>query len=308
VETVQELLLRYSSCTFAPRTVNCYGKDWAHFVRWCEQERRVPLPAASETVLLYLTGRLQDGRKITTVRQYLSAINSEHRSHGFPAPAAAETRQLFSGAQRILCQQPSQKRPLSVDHARQICAGYGTASADVRDRAILTLGLASALRQSSIVDLDLADVEFVAQGMILRIRREKTDQKAKGRHIGVVLGHPPTCPVANLKAWLAVRGDDPGPLFTRFGHRQGSGKLSYERLWPKKVSQIVKAGVKSIGLDPRKYGGHSLRAGLVTAALESGCSQLVVAAQSGHKSLSSLQKYFRRADVFRANCSGMIGL
>jgi integrase len=308
VETVKELLLRFSSQTFAPRTIDAYGKDWAHFVAWCRAEKRAPLPADAETVLLYLTTRLQEGRKVTSARRYLTALNAEHRSHGYLAPASAEAGQLLAGAQRVLCQQPTRKKPLTVEQARRICAAYGDTPADIRDRAIITLGLASALRQSSIVDLDLADVELVERGFILRVRREKNDQKGQGRYIGVVLGHPPTCPVQNLRAWLAVRGEDPGPLFTRFRNRQGSGELSSSRLWPKKVSKIVKEGVRSLGLDPDRWGGHSLRAGLATAGFEAGVGELRIAATTGHKSLNSLRGYIRISDPFTSNVSGLIGM
>lgn len=308
METVKELLLRFSSQTFAPRTIAAYNKDWVRFLAWCAAEKRAPLPADAETVLLYLTSRLQEGRKITTARRDLTAINAEHRSHGYLAPASAEAGQLLAGAQRVLCQQPTRKKPLTVEQARKICAGYEGSPAGVRDRAILTLGLASALRQSSICDLDLADVEFVERGMILRIRREKNDQKAVGRYIALVLGHPPTCPVSNLRAWLEVRGTEQGPLFTRFRNRQGKGELGNARLWPKKVSKIVKEGVRSLGLDPDRWGGHSLRAGLATAGFENGVGELRIAATTGHKSLNSLRGYIRISDPFKNNVSGLIGM
>jgi integrase len=107
-----------------------------------------------------------------------------------------------------------------------------------------------------------------------------------------------------LEAWLALRGREDGPVFTRLDHaRQGAG----ERLTGNAIWVRVKRAVARIGLDPQQYGPHSLRAGLITAAGQAGVSHLVIARQSGHKSLDCLQRYFR-PDLFGANAAGMVGL
>lgn len=73
--------------------------------------------------------------------------------------------------------------------------------------------------------------------------------------------------------------------------------------WARNTELIVKSAVKRIGLDERLYGAHSLRAGFVTAAAESGAGELMIASQTGHRRM-----YFRRTDLFRANAAKMIGL
>lgn len=55
----------------------------------------------------------------------------------------------------------------------------GNRPKDVRDRALLLLGFATAMRRSELAALDVADVEFVVKGMLLTIRRSKTDQEAQ---------------------------------------------------------------------------------------------------------------------------------
>jgi site-specific recombinase XerD len=54
-----------------------------------------------------------------------------------------------------------------------------------RDRALLRVGFASALRRLELVALDVADLEECAEGVVLTVRRSKTDQESAGRIVGV---------------------------------------------------------------------------------------------------------------------------
>jgi len=163
--------------------------------------------------------------------------------------------------------------------------------AAVRDRALLTLGFAAALRRSELVGLDVVDVRFVPKGLLVRIRRGKTDQEGHGRDVGVFRGRrATTCPVRALRAWLFVRGREAGPLFP--GRRPGS------RLTGACVNQVVKRGCVLAGLDPRGYGAHSLRAGFVTAAAEAGMPETLIMQRTGHRSVQTVAKYVRPASAF----------
>ncbi len=84
---------------------------------------------------------------------------------------------------------------------------------DIRDRALLLVDFAGALRRSELVGLDLRDIEHVRQGMVLTLRRSNTDQDGQGRRIGVPYGRTRWCPVAALDAWLAVSGITEGAIF-----------------------------------------------------------------------------------------------
>lgn len=54
---------------------------------------------------------------------------------------------------------------------------------------------------SELVGLDLADVEFNRDGVVVSVRRSKTDQEGQGRRVGIPYGsHPQTCPVRAAQA------------------------------------------------------------------------------------------------------------
>jgi integrase len=77
---------------------------------------------------------------------------------------------------------------------------------------------------------------------------------------------------------------------------------------PCSIALVVKRAVASIGLEPAPYAGHSLRAGFVTAAVVQGVNEIAIMEHTGHRSLSTLRRYYRRGDPFQANACAMVGL
>jgi integrase len=88
----------------------------------------------------------------------------------------------------------------------------GTRLADRRDRALLLLGFAGALRRSELVALDINDIEETKEGLRVTIRRGKTDQEGKGATVAIVRGAV-SCPVAAYKAWIKAANITAGPVF-----------------------------------------------------------------------------------------------
>jgi integrase len=153
---------------------------------------------------------------------------------------------------------------------------------DVRDKALLLVGFAGALRRSELVALAVEDVEWVDGGVVVVIRQSKTDQEAAGQEIGIPYGSTPdTCPVGALKAWLEAAQITQGPIFRRVDQW---GNLGINALHPGSVADIVKKRVNVLGLDPAEFAGDSLRAGLATSAAQNGASELTIMAQTRHKS------------------------
>ncbi len=85
-------------------------------------------------------------------------------------------------------------------------------------------------------------------------------------------------------------------------------KVQERRLSDKAVVRLVKPDGADIGLEASKFSGHSLRAGLVTSAIQAGVDPLDVQRHSGHASLDMLKRYIRDATVFRENPTNKVGL
>ena len=81
----------------------------------------------------------------------------------------------------------------------------------LRDRALLLLGFAGAFRRSELVALDVADVADAKTGLLVTIRRSKTDQEGEGIIIAIARGDI-ACPALALREWLEAAGIETGPI------------------------------------------------------------------------------------------------
>jgi integrase len=165
----------------------------------------------------------------------------------------------------------------------------------VRDRALLLIGFAGGLRRSELVSIDVCDIERVRQGVVVTIRRSKTDQKRMGRRIGVPLGRSRWRPVAALDGWLERAGISEGPIFRPVDRHS---RVLGRRLSPEAICLVVRERVAAAGFDPAPFSGHSLRAGLATSAAQAGVASWRVRQRTGHASDAMLARYIRQGELF----------
>jgi integrase len=289
----------------SPATIRAYRWGWRHFVTWCEENGREALPASPETVALYLAGT-EASAKIASLQLRLVAIGQAHKTARLPNPAADElVTAAWQGLRREKGTAPLQKAPAMKSDLKAMVETLPDSLAGIRDRAILLVGFAGAFRRSELVALDMADVEFTTEGMVITVRRSKTDQEGQGHRKAIPMGLNGCCPVRALRRWLEASGIEGGPLFRgvdRHGH------LQPERLSGQSVALVVKKAAAAAGLDATNYSGHSLRAGLATSAAAAGASERAIMAQTGHRNVQMVRRYIREADLFRENAAAAVGL
>jgi integrase len=79
--------------------------------------------------------------------------------------------------------------PLTVTEIAQILKRIDTsAPIGIRDRAVILLGYASAMRPGEVSALDVGDIITKPAGILINVRRSKTDQDARGQLVGVARG------------------------------------------------------------------------------------------------------------------------
>jgi site-specific recombinase XerD len=278
----------------APRTRHEYQRAWRTFNAWCAQTRQLALPAAPETVALYLTARATAGRKPATLEQDLSAIAAAHRFAGHVSPRKAEVViQVRAGIRRALSVAPVTKAPLLAGEIKDVVAALPNSLQGLRDRALLLVGFAGAFRRSELVAIAFEDLQLGADGLRVLVRRSKTDQEGEGRTVGIPRGGD-ACPVSALHAWLVASAIDAGPIFREVTK---AGQLGAQALSGRSVARIVKRAAAAAGLDPDNLAGHSLRAGLATSAAQAGATERAIMRQTGHHSAEMVRRYIRDAEV-----------
>ena len=255
-----------------------------------------PLPTSAEAVAAFLAFDSKNGTKPTTLSRRLAAIRYAHALAGHPSPTASEAvKATLRGIKRTFRHAPVRKAPATSDRVAAMVALTGDGSRGLRDRALLLLGFAGAFRRSELVALNLEDLEFCEDGLLVTIRRSKTDQEGDGATIAIARGSG-ACPVDALLDWIAASQIASGPIFRPVSKK---GRVLNRRLSDRAVADLVKAYARRAGLKAGDFRAHSLRSGFLTLAAGKGASIFKMMDVSRHKSVETLRAYVRDAELFR---------
>ncbi|HEY0777218.1 MAG TPA: site-specific integrase [Gemmatirosa sp.] len=286
----------YAGRAQAPATVRAYTSDVAVFSAWCAARSHASCPAAATTIAVFLADEAQRGIKPSTLARRVAAIRYAHVGAGLEPPTdAPEVRQVMRGIRRTVTTRPTRKAPATAECVVAMLAHCPATLAGLRDRALLQLGFGGAFRRSELSALDVADLEEKADGLLVTVRRSKTDQEGAGAVVAVARGVR-DCPVAAVRAWLTAAAITTGPAF-RPVSKEGRPRVA--RFSAYSVGELVKAYAARAGYDPATFGGHSLRAGFLTSAAERGKPLDRMMAVSRHKRVDTVLGYIRRADDFK---------
>ena len=305
LEDVAERLRGFIQGAKAENTIRAYVSDWAHFEDWCRESALESMPATASTVALYLAAH-SDCLKPSTLRRRLSSISKIHQFSGHTTPTRDPlVRTAWDGIRRAKGTRQSGKKPLLTDGIREMVDTLPDTLTGLRDRAIILTGFAGCMRRSEVVGLNVEDLSFVKEGMVVLISKSKTDQAGEGLRKGLPYGSGETCPVRAMKWWLEAAAIYSGPVFRSIDRH---GNISDRRLSDKSVANIVKSACLAAGLDPALYAGHSLRSGLATQAAISGVSESAIIKQGAWASEKMARRYVRDGNLFRDNAAGQVGL
>ena len=283
----------------AGSTRRAYASDWQDFLAWADWRGLAGLPAEPSTVALYLAALAVDGKRPATIERRRAAIAFAHKVAGHISPTHhAMVDEVIAGIRRELGAAQHGKTPALSADVRAMVERLPGDLRGARDRALLLLGFAGAFRRSELVALDVEDVLEAPAGLLITIRRGKTDQEGRGRRLAIPYGqHAASCPVRAYQDWRHAAALTSGALFRGISsHGQLLGRLS-----DKGVARTVKRAAEAAGLDPARYSGHSLRAGLATSAAAGGALDRDIMRQTGHQRVETLYRYIRKEDLFTDN-------
>ncbi len=287
----------YLRASLSENSRRAYRSDLNHFLAWGGL-----IPASPEMVAQYLADHAGH-HAIATLARRLVSIGKAHTTQGMPSPTDAELiRATLRGIRHTHGSAQRQVAPaVKEDVLAMVASLDGTKG--IRDRALLLIGFAGAFRRSELVSLTVADIEQAKQGLVIHLRRSKTDQDGRGRKVAIPFARGAVCPVLALQHWLDTSGISDGPIFRPVNRH---GVIADAALSAQAVALVVKERAKAVGLDPERYAGHSLRAGLVTSAAQLGVSSWKIRQQTGHASDAMLSRYIREANIFVDNAAGAV--
>ena len=295
----------------ANNTIRAYKSDFKDFGGFCAKNGFKSLPTEPKIVSLYLTYLSAKDAKMSTLRRRLVSIGVIHRLKGHyldtKHPIIIEN---LMGIKRKKGSYQKGKKPILINHLKLMIEAIDKDTSDetgirkLRDKTIILLGFAGGFRRIELISIDYEDLEFVAEGVKIFIRKSKTDQFGEGMIKGLpYFNNEKYCSVRHLKKWIEISKIKSGPIFRRFSKGLNLGK---NRLTDQSVALFLKKHLLNAGIENQNYSGHSLRSGFATATAESGADERSIMAMTGHKTTQMVRRYIKEANLFKNNALNKI--
>jgi len=281
----------------APRTRDAYARAWERFAEYARAHGAAPLPASPLIVAAYLAHLDAEGLGPSTMDVALAAIVDAHRAaRADPLPTNdPAVRDVRAGLRARRGTRPRAKAALSPAELHEMITSLPPDIGGARDRALLLVGFASAVRRSELVALHVHHVTWHARGVVVLVARSKGDQEGAGVEIPIHVAPGPLCPVTALRTWLDIARVDSGPIFRSVDRW---GRVGRSALTAGHVAKVVQRAAARVGLDAHELAGHSLRAGFATSAASVGATLPEIARITRHASVDMVMKYIRQGTMF----------
>jgi len=278
---------------YASNTQRAYRADLNDWYAYADKAGVPRFPAKPVALAAYIGNMEKRGLSGATIRRRMSAIVYAHREKGKKSPLEdkALRRVLRGHAREHTVASRGGKTPFTPETMALVLTHP---KMKLRNRALLGVGIVTAIRRSNLVALTWADIQDHAKGVTVTIRRSKTDKFGAGAVKAIPYSSDPeVCPARILQQWRAAN----------------PSRKKTDLVFPvstQTVADVVKRAVKLAGLDPDDYGAHSLRAGLATTAAEANLPQSEWMGATGHKSHQVASGYARFASAFGNRTYGLM--
>jgi integrase len=279
---------------------------------WCDTHALPCLPARAADVVAFLAAERGRGLAVATLELRRAAIRYLHFLAGCPVPTAeAQVAETVAGIRRHAADQgetPHKKLAATAELLRDIVAAIPDDLRGRRDRALLLVGFASALRRSELAAIRVEHLERRARGLQLTIPRSKGERTGKPVTVAIPYGTTALCPVRAVRRWQEAAGIVDGPLFRRIWTPPRRG------VWPRpapvlgeaaldagSVARIVQARAAAAGIERTAIGGHSLKRGALTTGMDRGVHPTLLKRLGRHRSYAVLDEYLQAGDPFEGH-------
>lgn len=306
----------------AANTRRAYVAGVKAWCAWCDQHALPSLPASGNDVASFLATEARRGRKVATIGLRRAAIRYLHVLGGHPVPTGdARVTETMAGISREAAEQsqlPAKKLPARLTVLRQMLEGMGNDLPALRDRALILVGFAGALRRSELASIRVEQLVESDKGLMLMLPQSKGDREGKGVLVPLPFGATELCPVRAMQRWLAAAEITSGPVFRRVWRRAASrsapgsdcptdqprqGHLAKftvgdRAIEPRTVARIVQDRAATVGFDRKRMGGHSLKRGALTTGMDNNVHPMRLKQLGRHKSYNVLDGYLELGEPF----------
>jgi site-specific recombinase XerD len=293
----------------AENTRRAYRAAVAAWCAWCAHRNLAPLPASGLDVAAFLAAERLRGLKANTLDLRRAGIRYLHRVAGCAVPTDdACVSETIAGIRRDAAgkgEMPRKKAAATAVVIEQFLASIPDDLRGLRDRALILVGFAGALRRSELVTIQMHHLEASEKGIRLALPQTKGSQ-TEAVIVPLPYGRKGLCPVRALERWLAAAQITDGPVFRRIWLPKSSAPdeapalppIGHETLTTQAVANIIKARATAAGFNAKNFGGHSLKRGALTTGMENHVHPADLKRMGRHKSFDVLGEYLEFGDLF----------
>ncbi|GGB69522.1 tyrosine-type recombinase/integrase [Shewanella inventionis] len=294
-----ESLRHYLQAATSDNTRKAYRSAIRQFEKWGGR-----LPSDRDTVVRYLLARAESLNP-RTLDLHLTAISQWHHYQGLIDPVSDPlVRKTMEGVRRTQGQPKRKAKALRLEHIAQMVnhlRQLPDTKKKQRDIALVLTGFFGAFRRSELVAIQIGDLVWEPEGLLIRLSRSKTDQQAMGLVRALPFGAPGCCPAMAMKNWIELADINEGPVFRPVNRWD---KVQPKALNPGDINQLLKTLGNACQFDfVPDLSSHSFRRGLSTSAAREKIDFEFIKKQGGWKSDATVWEYIEEGQQFTNNAS-----
>ena len=294
-----ESLRHYLQAATSDNTRKAYRSAIRQFEKWGGR-----LPSDRDTVVRYLLARAESLNP-RTLDLHLTAISQWHHYQGLIDPVSDPlVRKTMEGVRRTQGQPKRKAKALRLEHIAQMVnhlRQLPDTKKKQRDIALVLTGFFGAFRRSELVAIQIGDLVWEPEGLLIRLSRSKTDQQAMGLVRALPFGAPGCCPAMAMKNWMELADINEGPVFRPINRWD---RVQPKALNPGGINELLKTLGKACQFDfVPDLSSHSFRRGLSTSAARERVDFELIKKQGGWKSDATVWEYIEEGQQFNNNAS-----
>lgn len=294
-----ESLRHYLQAATSDSTRKAYRSAIRQFEKWGGR-----LPTDRNTVVRYLLAKA-DSLNARTLDVHLTAISQWHHHQSLIDPVRDPlVRKTMEGIRRTHGQPKRKAKALRMEHIAQMVKHLRRlpdSKKNFRDIALVLTGFFGAFRRSELVAIQVSDLAWEPEGLIIRLPRSKTDQQATGFARALPFGAENCCPATAIKAWMEAASVEDGPLFRPVNRWD---QVHEKALNPGAINDLLKTLGKACQFDfVPDLSSHSFRRGLSTSAARERVDFELIKKQGGWKSDATVWEYIEEGQQLSNNAT-----
>lgn len=291
---------RYVQAATSGNTRKAYLSAIRQFEKWGGL-----LPADRDIIVRYLMGKAESLNP-RTLDLHLTAIGHWHQYQGLADPVHDPlVRKTMEGIRRTHGQPKRKAKALRLEHIAEFVKHLQQlpkSKKTHRDLALVLTGFFGAFRRSELVAINVSDLVWEPEGLIIRLPRSKTDQQATGLMRALPFAeNPACCPGKAIQKWMDTAAIAVGPLFRPVNRWD---QVQDKHLNPGAVNGLLKTLGNACKFDfVPELSSHSFRRGLSTSAARARVDFELIKKQGGWKSDATVWGYIDEGQQFGNNAA-----